>query len=66
MGLALAMLGWVVAPALLRFAALPPGGAPFSSTILPQPVPGAPRGATPDAWLQGRLCDVSRAPYVPT
>lgn len=43
--------------------AQPPGGAPFAAVVLPQPVPGAPRAFSADGWKQGKLCDVSAAPY---
>ena len=47
----------------LTSAALPPGGAPFSSAVLPQPVPGAARAASAAGWRLGALCDLSRPPY---
>jgi hypothetical protein len=48
----------------LALGALPPGPGPFGTDLLPQPVYGAPRGGTPDGWKQGKLCDVSKAPYL--
>ena len=44
-------------------AALPPGPGPFSQVKLAQPVPGAARALSRDGWKQGKLCDVSKAPY---
>ena len=41
--------------------AAPPGRSPFSSKVLRQPVPGAPRGVSPDGWKTGKLCSVSAA-----
>ena len=46
------------------FGASPPGRGPFTQAILPQPVSGAQRGESPDGWLQGKLCDVSKSPYL--
>jgi hypothetical protein len=51
------------AAARMAPAALPPGRAPFGSVLLPQPVPGAARGATAESWRRGKLCDVSRPPF---
>ena len=48
---------------LLAQAALPPGPGPFGQIKLRQPVPGAERALTSDGWKQGKLCDVSQAPY---
>lgn len=45
----------------LSLHSLPPGGAPFSDTILQQPVPGAQRGVDPEGWRNGRLCTVGAA-----
>ena len=42
----------------LGLAADPPGPGPFGSTLMLQPVPGAPRGVLADGWKQGKLCDV--------
>ena len=43
-------------------AAAPPGPGPFrDSVVLPQPVRGARRAATPDGWRAGRLCVVTSA-----
>eukprot|EP00729_Bicosta_minor_P017194 gene17194-9997_t len=47
----------------LGLAADPPGPGPFGSTLMLQPVPGAPRGVLADGWKQGKLCDVSKPPY---
>jgi hypothetical protein len=32
---------------------------PFVAIHTPQPVPGAPRGVQPNAWRDGKLCDVT-------
>ncbi len=32
---------------------------PFGALHAPQPVPGAPRGVSPNAWREGKLCDVT-------
>lgn len=48
---------------LSSLAAAPPGTAPFSSTVLLQPVPGAPRAVSPTGWQTGKLCDITRPPY---
>ncbi len=37
--------------------------APFAPLHLPQPVPGAARGVSPDGWREGKLCDVSLPPF---
>ena len=45
------------------YGALPPGGAPFSATLLPQPVAGAARAVQRGGWASGKLCDLSKPPY---
>ena len=42
---------------------LPPGPGPFTQLKLPQPVPGALRALTPNGFMQGKQCDVSKPPY---
>lgn len=37
--------------------------APFAAVHLTQPVSGAARALSPDAWRAGMLCDVTRPPY---
>ena len=39
------------------------GRAPFAPIVLAQPVGGAARGAQPDSWRGGKLCDVSLPPF---
>jgi polygalacturonase len=48
---------------VLTNAALPPGPGPFGNTVLQQPVAGAARAVSADGWKEGKLCDVSKAPY---
>ena len=45
-------------------ASQPPGPGPFGSEVMTQPVVGAERGVEPDGWRRGKLCDVSREPYL--
>eukprot|EP00040_Diaphanoeca_grandis_P005346 m.32462 g.32462 ORF g.32462 m.32462 type:complete len:462 (+) comp16649_c0_seq1:163-1548(+) len=50
--------------ASVAFASLPPGPGPFGSEVMAQPVLGAQRAQSVDGWKLGKLCDVSKPPYM--
>eukprot|EP01048_Picozoa_sp_COSAG05_P041067 COSAG05_NODE_21392_length_272_cov_0.601156_1_plen_82_part_10 len=51
------MLVLAATAAVLALGATPPGPGPFTQEVMAQPVPGAAR------FPNGKLCDVSKAPY---
>lgn len=56
-------MSFAICAAVAMFSAAPPGRSPFPTTRLEQPVPGPARGLSPDAWREGKLCNVTQPPF---
>jgi hypothetical protein len=51
---------WILLLVVGQLVSVVRADAPFSPIHLPQPVSGAPRAATANGWLAGKLCEVGR------